>query len=217
MGKRKEFRVKVNGHTYRPSIATDMRPRAIVSDAPRGGGYDNPRITFTMVRDDRPDASWDHVPVSITFQRHTVPSDNPTLDREAARGGWTDTRRRWSECYAGRFEIRVELDVGHKLSIDTKTRVLEAISVAIGREGDERNLGHVTTCELDRTVRALEYLGIHCERTYDTGRGLVPLREIEERGANARAEDAERRARDEREAKERAEVVYQAGDGEVRS
>lgn len=189
MAKTKEFKVKINGKVFRPSYASANQPVVVVGDP--SGGYDNPRISFVMVRDDNPEG-FDPINVTIQFQRHSLPSDFPAGDRPAR--GWMDTARRWSECYAGRFDLKIDLDVGRKLDLGTTPRVLEAISVAIGKEIEERNIRHVTSCELDQTVRALEYLGVRLDHRYGAGCSIVYLHEIENRYANGRAEQESKRA-----------------------
>lgn len=208
MAKRKHFKVKISGVEYQAIGA-----RLILSDGDAysySNGFDHPRLMLTMSPGGTSE-EWKHVTVWFSFQRDAIPGGLHL--KEAS--GYMDTRRRWTECYAGTIDLSSDagrLHVGRSISTSRDDKVREAVSRAIGRTIDERNLGHVTTCECERVVRALEYLGVtyvaheyrsrnHHGDTLPSLRDAVPWDER----ANAKHEREERERT--REQREQAEVV----------
>lgn len=157
--KRKHFKVTIGGKEYQAIGA-----RLILSDGDSyaySNDFDHPRLMLTMAPGGTSE-EWRHVTVWFSFQRNAVPGRDDRHDLKLA-AGYMDTRRRWTECYAGTIDLSSDasrLHVGRSISTSHDDKVREAVSKAIGREIDERNLGHVTTCECERVVRALEYLGV---------------------------------------------------------
>lgn len=161
MAKKKAFKVRIGGRAFEAIGA-----RLILSDGDSyaySQDWDHPRLMLTMAPDGTRE-EWKHVTVWFKFQRDAYPPRESSLVRHHAKlaSGYMDTRRRWTECYAGTIELSSDagtLSVGSTIRTKTEDKVREAVSVAIGREIDERNLRAVTTCECEQTVRALEYLG----------------------------------------------------------
>lgn len=159
--------------------------RLILDDS--RGEFNHPLIVLKYVGDEGKGLA--DIVVNIDYQRHEIPRRDGLCLYDNGASGFMDTKRRWSAAYASHVRLAGldQMDLSSRpfqLSHEVQFRI--HIGRAIGKVY-EKITGVEDDCE--RTVLALEKLGVKVEKLYRRINGLpgteVPLEKETDLGANA--------------------------------
>jgi len=179
----KKLTVKVGKELWRV-----MSGRLVLSDRTNDCGisqYNRPVIVLDL--EHSLEESVERETITIVFQRHVYqPGDR-------AATSYMDTRRRWSESYAGTINLdSSEVRLFREYDFSRRDKLGASVLKKIENEIQLRNLHLLHSCECRQVVEAISYFSLYFEHKYmESGtwktEDAIDLLSVKERFANRQA------------------------------